>query len=661
MKSFSRKTSRKIISLICALLFVTAALILLLFAHVKWQIVLIVTILESAALLIVVISNIRNRKQRMLSISNIIGEDGMQSLIYAKTGMIVYDNDYIIQYVSEYLQQQGFKGIGKKLTMVFEESQALFDGNVERIIIDFNDRKYEFTKAETCQIVYVKDVTDLLNLKEDYNNEMIVLGLVNIDNYEEIQQYEDEQTLTLISSNIIQKVINWAISYQAVIRKLRNDRYMIVTDKKNFQNMLDSRFVILNEIKEYAEEIGVNITLSMAFTSGDSNLSQLNATLNSLIELVLSRGGDQVVYKEKGREDVFFGGNSQASEKRSKIQARVMAKTIKNIAVQSDTIFVVGHDNGDMDSIASTLALCTLFRSYDKEVYAVIDDINIEPVTANVLDANIEEIRENYQILTPARALNMLTKDCTVFAVDHHTLDMSAAKELLAESKRNVIIDHHRRKSENMITAMLIYNEPSASSTVELISEIMQYQDNEIELDELLSTMMYAGILVDTDHLKVHCTSRSFEACSFLVNHHCDVIAANDMLKDSYQDFMTRNLIMKYCKNYKDRILIAAVDEKHILSRTAVSAAADYMANVSDVRAAFVIARVSEEICSISARSQNNVNVQVILEKMGGGGHFNAAGVQKSGATVAQMEEELKEAVEAYLQEVVVNEDNSVG
>ncbi|MBR0137286.1 MAG: DHH family phosphoesterase [Erysipelotrichaceae bacterium] len=649
------KTRRTIINAAIFIILIVPALIIDIFAGASWKVIVATTTVQIAGLVLLLIAARRSRKNRLLALSRILGEDASHALIYGKVGLIVYDNDYIVQWISEFLDERGFGSfLNKKLTMTIEQSRQLFDGSLDNATVDIEGYKYEIAKADDCQVLYVRDVTETVNIRTTYQNEKLVLGLVHLDNYEETQQYEDEQTLALINSFIIQPLTVWAGQHQAVFRRLRNDRYLALISQENFRGMLAGRFDILETVKKQSEELGVNITLSMAFVSGSASFVELNSMVNELVDLALSRGGDQVIYREIGKDNVYFGGTSQASEKRSKIQARVMAKTIRGIAEQSENIFIVPHSNADMDAIASVIGLSRIFQSYGIETYGVIDDIDIEKVTASVLENNLDKLEPYHHFIDETTAIKMLGNNSTVVVVDHHSEELSAARNLVSMSNRTVIIDHHRRMSENSIIATLIYNEPSASSTVELVAELMQYQESAIQLQEIEATMMYAGILVDTDHLRVHCTSRSFEACSYLVSQSADVIKANDMLKEDYSDFLNRNRILQYCKTYNRSILISAVDQRYKLNRTAISQAADYMASIRDIDAAFVIAMISDDTCSISGRSQSNINVQVILEKMGGGGHFNAAGVQKSGVTVAEMETALKEAIEAYQQEVIL-------
>ncbi len=649
------KTKRTIINAALFIILIVPALIIVIFAGADWKVIAAATLAQIIGLVLLLIASKHSRKNRFLSLSRILGEDASQALIYGKSGLLVYDNDYVVQWISEFLQERGFASlVNKKITMTVEETRQLFDGSSDSISAEIDGYRYEISKADDCQVLYVRDVTETVHIRTAYQNEKLVLGLVHLDNYEETQQYEDEQTLALINTYIIQPLTLWAGSHQAVFRRLRNDRYLVLISNENFQGMLASKFDILEEVKKQSEELGVNISLSMAFVSGTASFTELNTMVNELVDLALSRGGDQVIYREIGKDNVYFGGTSQASEKRSKIQARVMAKTIRGIAEQSENIFIVPHANADMDAIASVLGLSRIFQSYGIETYGVIDDIDIEKVTASVLESNIDKLEPFHHFIDESEALRMLNKNSTVVVVDHHSEELTAAKELVAACNRIVVIDHHRRMSEKSIVATLIYNEPSASSTVELIAELMQYQENAIHLQEIEATMMYAGLLVDTDHLRVRCTSRSFEACSYLVSQSADVIKANDMLKEDYSDFLNRNRILQYCKPFNRTILISAVDQRYRMHRTAISQAADYMASIRDVEAAFVIAMINDDTVSISGRSQSNINVQVILEKLGGGGHFNAAGVQKSGVSVAEMEAALKEAIESYQQEVIL-------
>ncbi|MGI6509905.1 MAG: DHH family phosphoesterase [Erysipelotrichaceae bacterium] len=603
-----------------------------------------------------------DKRKRTVDINRVLGTEAKEALEYGMVGIIIYDDSYAVSWASDFFENRQINIIGEKITKVFPQMGVLFSGNKHRVVITNEDgTKYECVKEESSQVVFVKDITEMYDIKKAYQNEKIVLGLISLDNYEETIRNEDEQKIAHINTNIRQKIVSWAIGHGAIIRRIRSDRFFVIINYENFQKMLSSKFAILNEIKEAARTLNVSITSSMAYSYGDASFDELDSTLNNMLELVLSRGGDQVAVKQHGKEVEFFGQSSEASEKTSKVRARVMAQSLEKIFNDSSGVFIIPHNEADLDSFGACLGVSRIVFSLEKKAYIVFNGINIEPVTEGIYEENIMNLIENHIFITEEEALSFMDEQSVVVAVDHHSLDLTSTPKLVENAPKIVIIDHHRRKSDTNISAMLIYNEPSASSTVELVTELMQYSKNDIELTELEATIMYAGILVDTDELKTRTNARTFEACATLKKNGSNTSLAYYWLKEGIQDFIDKTTISKNMEIVREGIAISAVKkEGKYLSRTALAKGANHIGSIKGVKAAFVIAQIDSNTFAISARSNSDINVQIIMEKMGGGGHFNAAGLQRTNTSLKALKDELILIIEEYYQGGSSNESNPV-
>ncbi len=603
-----------------------------------------------------------DKKKRNIDISRILGTEAKGAFDHAQVGIVVYEKDHTVTWVNEYLISQGFNFIGEKISKCLPGVQGLFKGNVYNMIIDLEDRKYELVKGEGEQVVYMKDVTELVQLRDSYKNEKVVLGLISLDNYEETVQNSDEQMIAAINTNIRQRVVKWAIDNGGIIRRLRSDRFLVIINHQNFEKMLATKFLILDEVKKESTNLNVAITSSMSFAYGGDSLSEIDETINSLLELVLSRGGDQVAVKEIGQEVAFYGASSSANEKTSKVRARVMAQGLRGIMDDSSNVIVIPHSDADLDSFGSALGISRIAQACGKTAYIVMNDIKVEPKTKEIYNNSVIELIKDHIFVSINEALTLLDDDTLVIVTDHHSADLTSAPQIINNAKRIVIIDHHRRKSEANISAMMIYNEPAASSAVELVSELLQYQSREVELTELEASIMYAGLLVDTDELKSRCSVRTFEACAYLKREGCDMAMANEWLRDSLEDFINKANISKYLDYVGNGFAVSAVPKAtgEPLSRTALAQGANYICAVKEVNAAFVIGQIDANTCAISARSNGEVNVQIIMEKMGGGGHFNASGLQRSNTTVAELKEELLKVIEDYNKLGESDESNTI-
>ena len=506
----------------------------------------------------------------------------------------------------------------------------------------------------------MKDVTEYNSLNATYNKEKTVLGLIYLDNYDETVQYEDERKIALINTNIRQKIVEWGTGYGAVVRRVRSDRFTVVINEGDFRRMLYDKFSILEEIKEEADKLDVAISASMAFAYGSSNLNTLDTVTNELLELVLSRGGDQVAVREIGQEVRFYGASSDASEKTSKVKARVISQTLRGIIKEADNVFVVPHKEADFDAVGACLGVSRIAQALGKRANIVLEGIAIENSARAVLEDNYDELESRHNIISERDAIELLTRKSVVVVVDHHSSDLTSAPDLVSRASKIVIIDHHRRKTETNISAMLIYNEPSSSSAVELVSELIQYQPEEVELDEFESTYMYTGLVVDTDGFKSRCSGRSFEVCAFLRKKGADIALSNEWLKESIDEFETKTKILKYSRIINNNMLIAALPESEgSVTRTMVAQVANSALSIKGVDAAFVIARIDGDIIALSGRSNGTVNVQLIREKLGGGGHFTAAGLQRTDTTVEAVHSELVQAINEFLEGDVADENHT--
>jgi len=596
------------------------------------------------------------RKQRVILISNLIEKETSQAFEFGQVGFIIYDENNCIKYTSENLDE--FNYIGEKLTKIVEDAKPLFKDNLLTVTVNYNDKVYEFNRCEDEPVILVKDVTELQCIKQTYEANKTVLGLVNFDNYAETVALEDEAKIAEINANIRQSVITWVNELGGTVRRIRSDRFFIVCTEACLKRMIEKKFDILDTIKKTSEKLNVAITASMVFASGCLDVIEADNSVNSLMELVLSRGGDQVAIRELGKEIQFYGTSSESSEKTSKVKARVIAQGLNGILGKNTKVFIVPHKDADLDSIGAALGMDNIAKSYKAKSYIVFNETSIEPKTYEIYQNYKEELSENHKFITEEEACEIANEKSLIIVVDHHSFDLCSATELVRISKNVVIIDHHRRKTEDCIPAMMIYNESSSSSTVELVSELIHYQKEELGIPELDATIMYAGLLVDTDYLKARCSSRTFEACSYIKKLGANTTLANDWLKDTVEDILNKNLVVKNMEIVDEGIIISYIDETRHNTRTALSQAADYLLNIKDIEAVFVIGKLDSETVAISARSTNKINVQLILEKLGGGGHFNAAGLQKTNISISALKQAVLTEIEEYKKEGNTDESN---
>lgn len=595
-----------------------------------------------------------------IDISRILGKDAKDALVFGEIGILTYDDQYNVTWVNDFLEEKNLNLTGKKLSSWIDKISDLFKGEVDVILGEDKGIIYEITRKDDAQVLYIKDVTEIETLKRKYNDEMIVAGLLNFDNYMEIQQYEDEAKISMINGTLSQIVLDWAKKHGMFIRRLRGDRYVLILNEEVFSEISKEKFSVLNEVREAADKMDVSITLSMSFARGTNDLMLLDSMVNDLLELALSRGGDQIAIKRYGESVQYFGGNGEAQEKRSKVRVRVMSQAIKEAVQEANQIFIVGHKNMDFDCMGSALAVSRMCKAYGKEVYIVSQSGGVEGQLAAALEKYKDALEGRHRFISDQDACRLRKENALVIAVDHHDPNLCGAPMILDVLKKVVVIDHHRRGENFISNPLLVYVESGASSVSELVIEFFPYQSNKMDISVEEATIMYLGILVDTNRFKMRTGSRTFEAAAALKKYDVDPIAAEDLLKESFNEFAAKTTIQKYSELVFGDMIIAAVDESNVMTRTLMSQSADSLLNIKNIEASFVIARVNDKSVAISARSKGNVNVQRIMEMMSGGGHFSAAALQSEDKNVEQLRQELIETIEKLKSEGKENESDLV-
>ncbi|MEG0253043.1 MAG: DHH family phosphoesterase, partial [Muribaculaceae bacterium] len=405
----------------------------------------------------------RDKQNRDIDISRILGHDAKDALVFGEVGIITYDEQYNVTWINDFIEERKIQVMGKKLASWIPEINELFQGEVDHISAKSGDYIYEITRKENAQVLYIRDITALSNLQDKYQNEAIVIGFIHLDNYMELSQYEDEGRMSIINTKLRQPVVDWAEHYGMMVRRLRSDRFLVILNEAIFHQIRADKFSILNEIRSAAEAIDVSITLSMAYARGSTNFDELDDMISSLIELAQSRGGDQVAVKRVGESVKYYGGNSEAQEKRSKVRVRVMAQAIHEAIMDSKRVFIVGHKEMDFDCMGSALCVSRMVSAYGKEAYIVSKSGGIEGQLKEALNFYDNKLEDRHVFLSDNEACRLLRKDDLLICVDHHNPDHSGAPLLINKASKIIVIDHHRR-SENFIdNPLLVYVESGAS------------------------------------------------------------------------------------------------------------------------------------------------------------------------------------------------------
>ena len=567
-----------------------------------------------------------------------------------KSSKFVYEfanidiNNYLVDLLEEIKEDIEAQQDKKQKTI----SKTVQIGNKVYNVLGEYIRSKQNDKSEYITILYFLDITQSVKDKKKYKDAKTCVGILMVDNYEEIIQRIDVESRPQVVAEIEKVIYDWASSTGGIVIKNDRNTFVYVFEYKYLKEIKNNKFDILDQIKDINVEGGIQLTLSIAIsTDGESNYEKYKTALESM-DIVLGRGGDQAVIKENGKY-VFFGGRTEEVEKRTKVKARTVAHALENLIKESDNILVMGHSNGDIDSMGSSLGIYRLAKTLDKDVN-IVNNTN-----GMTLKKFIEELEKDDEyktaIINKNEALNKATNNTLLIITDTHKKNYVEVPELLDKVGQIVIIDHHRRSTDYIEDATLTFQEVYASSASELVTEILQYTDVKVKLKTIEVEGLYGGIMVDTKNFTFKTGVRTFEAAAYLRKCGVDIIRVKKWFQSDLNSYNEIANIVRNAEMFDDSIAIAIYDKEDKDANLICAKAADELLTISDITASFVLGNVGDKVC-ISGRSIGDVNVQLILEKLGGGGHITLAGAQVEGMTIEEVKQELINRINEYFSEI---------
>lgn len=541
---------------------------------------------------------------------------------------------------------------GMKMEEIFQGDTGFVEINFKesyyKIYYNIVDSKKTINSNDTIAMLYWIDNTSFSLLKERYNDEKLIVCVAQVDNYDEVKGNTDEVNRPIVFAEIDKKINSYVSSMNGFVRKYENDKYIIIFENAYLEYLESKKFDILDRIREIDLGNKIPITLSMGVGVNGKNPNQSYEYAKAAIDIALGRGGDQAVVKKIDRLS-FYGGKTKAVEKRNKVKSRVISHALRQLIDQSEVVFIMGHKNADMDCFGASIGILRAVKNRNKKGYIVLKDSN--PSIKNIYDRMKKDQAEILDsIVTPEEAMNKASKSNLLVVVDNHKPSFTEAPELLKIIDKVVLIDHHRRGAEFIEDPVLTYLEPYASSTCELVTEILYYMSDKMELTNFEADALLAGISVDTKNFTFQTGVRTFEAASFLKRAGADTTSVRQLFRDDYNTFLLKAEVVKNAKVVYDKIAISRLSEETEDSILIAAQAANELLNINGVSASFVLALTGGKI-HISGRSLGDISVQLILEKLGGGGHLTSAGVQLENVNMDESEEMLKKAIDEYLKE----------
>ena len=503
-------------------------------------------------------------------------------------------------------------------------------------------------------IIYLIDNLAYSKLKKQYEEETLNSIVIYIDNYEDVRNNVKEDFKAILIAEMDKIIINYFSSLGAIIRKYDSGKYIVISNDIILQKIKHDKFSIIEKLK--AIEISGNIkpTLSIGIGLGGKNPFEKYKEAQTALDMALGRGGAQIVFKN-GEDLDFYGGKNNKGVERNKVKARVISQALENIIRESSEVFVMGHKNPDMDCFGAALGVMAICKELKKDCYMVLEDV---PVTIRNIYDRVRVGEPDYvdMMIPPEKAYDICRDTSSVILVDNSRTLSTEAPYLLDVTSKIVVIDHHRIGKDFVENPMLTYLEPYASSACELVTEIIYYMFEKIDLDKLIAESLLAGIVVDTKNFYYQTGVRTFEMASYLKRFGADSIAVKQLFKDNFNTIKLKSNVLSNAISYRNYICIGVFPEEIEESMLIAAQAADELLGVLDIECSFVLTIVSGQI-HISGRSLGKISVQLILEKLGGGGHYTSAGARLD-CSMEEAIEKLKKAIDEYLLEEGIDESN---
>ena len=605
---------------------------------------------------IVSLSSTRNHTD--LKAVEVIGEDVQEAYNFAQIGLVVTDENNMVIWINDLFRDRHIDIIDMN---IFEWQPALSElqekNSADAIVkIKVNNRNFEVKFLSEAGLWIFKDNTDFESIYTYSKQQAPVIGILSIDNYDEVTRGDEDYNDTITKIKNI--IFNYAKENGVLLRKFKDNSYSMLCNFESYSMMKEDKFSIIEKVREVSVNEDIPATLSIGLARDFPDVVKLNELANAALAIAMSRGGDQVVVSVYGGEMEFYGGKTEAQEKRNRVRVRVLADSLINLIKNASNVLIMGHTNMDMDALGSCLGIKAICNRVDIPSKLVVDSKATESKAKAAINNSFNKTELEELIVSSKEALSLVTPSTLIIVVDVHIPNMVMAPALLEKSGRIVVIDHHRRAEEYIESPVFDYVDPSASSASEIITEFIKFSSisPRIEIPPVYATIMLAGIFLDSEFYKSNNTGiRTFESSTILKEYGANNSVADDLLKDDYEEYVEVNSIVQNMKTAEYGVVYAIADPETIFDSSTIAKAANTCLSMKGIHASFIIGKINGKEIKISARSDGLVNVSLLCEKMGGGGHFTSAAVTFPKSDVKVVEQMLLSTISMYLKDAKVD------
>ena len=596
------------------------------------------------------------RQKTDLRAADLIGSDIEEAYNFGMLGLAVVDENNTVLWTNTLFKERAIEILDENILEWQPELKELEEGSSKTVVkIQFNSRNYDVKLLKEAGLYIFKDTTDFETITEYSKRQAVVIGQIIIDNFSDVSGNGEETNDVL--SKVRTAIYDYARDYSALLRKISNDAYLIICNFESLEKMIADKFSLLDKIHEIGEKEATPPTLSIGIAYDYPDVVKLNDMSVSALEIATSRGGDQVVVSQYGQDLTFFGGKSEAQENHNKVRVRVMGDAVISLIRNSASVIIMGHSMMDMDAFGSCLGVKAICDTLGKQSRIVYNPKSIERKTKGALVATFPKEEMNKVFISEAEGLDMLKGNTLVVVCDVHKTGMTLAPKVIEKANKVMIIDHHRRGEDFIESPIFSDIDSSASSACEMIAELIMYASSSprVKIPAAYATVMLSGIFMDSNYFKSTTSgARTFEACMFLKEQGADNTKADDFLKDEFEEHALVNKILANTKTPYYGIVYCMADEEDIIEAATLAKVGNACMSMKGINASFVIGKTATDEVRISCRSDGTINVQLLAEKMSGGGHFTQAACSFKHYSLEAAETRLLNVLNDYLNDARV-------
>ncbi len=576
------------------------------------------------------------------------------ALNYLPVGIILYDRQSDIVYANSQAKEY-FSNVlvGRSLQVISKDLSENIEKRLGKFILNIYDRKYDIIHYPKNKTIYLFEVTNREIIKEKYQKYTDAIGILKLDNFNDATENLDFQDKANIQGLLLGAIDNWCNRNNIYFTNIKPEKAVIFLNKYQLDEIIKTRFDIINTISDISKNNDIHITLSIGIACFESDARSLGEAAEEALALAENRGGDQAVINLKNQPLKFYGGKTNTAEKRSRITAKVNSRALADFIDNSKNVFIMPHTVTDVDALGSAIGLLEMVLAKNKVGKIVIDFDNIDQTCQKVINMlNQEYIKLLDYLIDPDDALEQISLDSLLIIVDHHSTVQSVEPRLTEKTKHIIIIDHHRRIDNILSDVLMNYIEPYASSSAELVTELIDLFDEPVNIDPFEATIMLAGMIIDTNNFSYRTGIRTFEAAARLRRFGANPFKAKLMLRESLDDIRTKINLINKAKIISNHFAIATLPKEELTDRVQLAITADELLKIDDIIASFAIGNIADETVGISARSVDKFNVSIVMEEFGGGGHLNNAAAQVKNLTIVEIATKIEKIIqETYKEE----------